>query len=54
MDTSKVTRVEVIDENWRAYINFKSNNSVSISLQDDDRTIKVFISQIENEPAGTD
>ncbi len=45
MDTSKVTRVEVIDVNGRAYV--RSHRappaSVSLSLQDDGRTLKVFV-----------
>lgn len=44
MDTSKVTRVEVIDENGRSYTNWNEQNKVELSLQDDGRTLKVFIS----------
>ncbi|WNL50775.1 hypothetical protein RPALISO_188 [Ruegeria phage RpAliso] len=40
---SKVTRVEVIDENGRSYTNYGATN-VQVSLQDDERTLKVFIS----------
>lgn len=39
----KVTRVEVIDQNGRAYINKKPAYNVEIHLQDDGRTLKVFI-----------
>lgn len=39
----KVTRVEVIDENGRSYVNWKPTNTVEIKLQDDGRTLKVFI-----------
>lgn len=45
MDISKVTRVEVIDEKGRSYVNWKSDNKVSLSLQDDGRTLKVFITK---------
>jgi len=38
-----VTRVEVIDENGRSYTNVDANNMVSVSLQDDARTLKIFI-----------
>ena len=41
-DYPKVTRVEVIDSTWRAYTNYSCEN-VKISMQDDWRTIKVFL-----------
>ena len=43
MDTSKVTRVEVIDDNGRSYGNWNPDNAVEVQLQDDDKTLKVFI-----------
>lgn len=45
MKTEKVTRVEVIDEKGRSYVNWKKDNKVELSLQDDGRTLKVFIQQ---------
>jgi hypothetical protein len=42
--TDKVTRVEIIDENGRSYTNFDPNNKVELSFQDNERTLKVFIS----------
>ena len=45
--TDKVTRVEIIDENGRSYTNFDPNNKVELSFQDNERTIKVFISNRE-------
>ncbi len=51
--TDKVTRVEIIDENGRSYTNFDPNNKVELSFQDNERTIKVFISRVnpdEREP----
>lgn len=41
VDTSKVTRFEVIDENGRVYT--QKDCKVELSYQDDDRTLKVFI-----------
>lgn len=41
MKFSKVTRVEVIDKNGRSYVNYGAED-VEISLQDDDRTMKIF------------
>lgn len=38
----KVTRVEVIDKEGRSYTNYKVEE-VELSLQDDDRTLKIFI-----------
>lgn len=47
IELPKVNRVEVIDENGRSYVNCKSINKTSISMQDDGKTLKVFIG---NEP----
>lgn len=41
----KVTRVEVIDEKGKSYINWKKNNNVTASTQDEGRTLKIFIDQ---------
>lgn len=47
MDTTKVTRFEVIDENGRAYVRNTSGGprgvQVDLALQDDGRTLKVFV-----------
>jgi hypothetical protein len=43
VNTSKVNRVEVIDENGRSYVNWKPTNMVSVRLQDDGKTLKIFI-----------
>ena len=45
----EVRRVEVIDGSGRAYVNWDYSNRVEISLQDDGRTLKIFISQIVSE-----
>ena len=39
-----VTRVEVIDQKGRSYVNWNKNNKVKILLQDNGRTMKVVIS----------
>jgi len=42
IDLSNVSRVEVIDNNGRSYV--KTNASkVRFQLQDDERTLKVFV-----------
>jgi len=45
-----VTRVEVIDEDGRSYIKYIDNNQkVRYSIQDNSRTLKVFIQRITDE-----
>ena len=42
-----VTRFEVIDETGRAYVKYlKDDEGIKYSLQDDDRTLKVFIDNL--------
>jgi len=38
----KVTRVEVVDENGRSYVNNRVGG-VELSLQDDGKSLKIFI-----------
>jgi len=38
-------RVEIIDENGRSYVNWKKDNKVEYSLQDNGRTLKIFITE---------
>lgn len=40
-----VTRVEIIDEKGRSYVNWNKNNKVQILIQDQGRTMKVVISK---------
>ena len=42
-DLPNCTRVEVIDQKGRSYVNWKSTNKVRLSMQDDGRTAKIFI-----------
>jgi len=37
------TRVEVIDEDGRSYVNWHTDNIVKFDMQDDGRTLKIFI-----------
>lgn len=42
----RVTRVEVIDETGRAYVKYlEDDQEVVYGLQDDERTLKVFINR---------
>lgn len=38
-----ITRVEVIDDTGRAYVNWEDNNDITYQLQDGGRTLKVFV-----------
>jgi hypothetical protein len=38
-----VTRVEVIDEKGRSYIKWDNDYLVKLSLQDDGKTLKIFL-----------
>jgi|TARA_B110000259_G_scaffold175775_1_gene211265 hypothetical protein len=41
-----VNRIEVIDQTGRAYVHYlNENENIRYSLQDDNRTLKVFISK---------
>jgi hypothetical protein len=44
LNLSEVTRVEVIDSSGRAYVALDIEE-VELSLQDDDKTLKIFIKQ---------
>jgi hypothetical protein len=42
-ETNLLNRVEVIDQNGRSYVNWKKDNDVTLSYQDENRTLKIFI-----------
>lgn len=44
---NRITRVEVIDENGRSYVNWEDDNDVSWQLQDEERTLKVFVEKVK-------
>lgn len=43
VNEAKLTRVEVIDENGRSYVHHKDDFNITLSIQDDERTLKIFI-----------
>ncbi len=45
LPTAMINRVEVIDENGRSYVNRKPTNKIELQVQDNGRTLKVFVSQ---------
>ena len=54
-EMTRITRIEVIDENGRSYVNWEKENNVSWQLQDDGRTLKVFVNKVKPKtPAETD
>lgn len=46
LPTSMINRVEVIDEKGRSYVNWKPTNKVKLLMQDDGRTLKIYISEV--------
>ena len=44
---TRITRVEVIDENGRSYVNWEEDNDITLSYQDDGRTLKVFVNTMK-------
>jgi len=45
IDSIKLNRVECIDETGRAYVNWKADNKIQLSFQDNNRTLKIFITK---------
>ena len=51
IDYEKINRVEVIDETGRGYIKYlKGDERVRYELQDDNRTLKIFIDDLVEVP----
>ena len=44
---AQITRIEVIDENGRSYVNWENDNDITTSYQDDGRTLKVFVNTVK-------
>jgi hypothetical protein len=44
---TRITRLEVIDENGRSYVSWEDDNDVSWQFQDDGRTLKVFVNKVK-------
>jgi hypothetical protein len=45
LPTATINRVEVIDEKGRSYVNWKPTNRTELLIQDNGRTLKIFVSQ---------
>ena len=44
---TRITRVEVIDENGRSYVNWKEDNDITLSYQDNEKTLKIFVNTVK-------
>jgi hypothetical protein len=53
MNLDNVNRIEVIDNNGRAYVKYDVD-SVVMQLQDDGKTLKLFVKYIEEEEISDD
>lgn len=49
VNLSDITRVEVIDEEGRSYVNWSLDNRIDMDFQDMGRTLKIFITKNRNE-----
>jgi hypothetical protein len=48
-----ITRVEVITDTGRDYVNWEKDNKITTSLQDDGKTLKIFVNKNTEEPVTT-
>ena len=44
---NRITRVEVITDTGRDYVNWEEDNDITLSYQDDGRTLKVFVNTMK-------
>ena len=44
---TRITRVEVITDTGRDYVNWEDDNNITVSYQDDGRTLKVFVNKVK-------
>lgn len=52
-ETSHVTRLEVIDNDGRSYVKYNIDK-IQFSLQDDDRTLKLFVKHDSDKESSTE
>jgi hypothetical protein len=52
-ETSLVTRLEVIDNDGRSYVKYNIDK-IQFSLQDDDRTLKLFVKHDSDKESSTE
>jgi hypothetical protein len=44
---TRITRVEIIDGEGRSYVNWNEDNDIVTSIQDEGRTLKVFVNKVK-------
>jgi hypothetical protein len=44
---TRITRLEVIDENGRSYVSWEDDNDVSWQFQDKGKTLKIFVNKVK-------
>ena len=44
---TRITRVEVITDTGRDYVCWEDDNDITVSYQDDGRTLKVFVNKVK-------
>lgn len=50
LDFDKINRLEVIDQTGRVLVRYlESSEKLSYSLQDDNRTLKVFVNSVDTD-----
>ena len=44
---TRITRVEVITDTGRDYVNWKDDNDITLSYQDNEKTLKIFVNTVK-------
>ena len=44
---TRITRVEVITDQGRDYVNWKDDNDITLSYQDNEKTLKIFVNTVK-------
>jgi len=51
---TRTTRVEIITDTGRDYVNWDDDNDITTSRQDDGRTLKVFVNKVKPETGASE
>ena len=46
---TRITRVEIITDTGRDYVNWKDDNDITVSYQDNEKTLKIFVNKMKPE-----
>ena len=44
---TRITRVEIITDTGRDYVNWKDDNDITVSYQDNEKTLKIFVNTVK-------